>query len=84
MKNTKYTIYDDGGATIDRYTLRLWADNSMYAFNASPFHPQGFGQYCGTYPRSQTYKHLGKRIDLLDLPEQAQRYVKQILANQTS
>lgn len=53
--------------------------NQMYGFSTDPFHPQGFGQYCGEYKTSKTYKHLGKLIKLENLPEQAQKYVKQVL-----
>ena len=81
-KKLRYQIYDAGDTVIDRYTLRIPAgnhENTYYGFNGEPFHPQGFGQYCGEYPQARSYKHLGKIIKLVDLPEQAQQYVKQIL-----
>ena len=74
--NSGSRIFDDGGKTIDRYTL-ITADNSMYGFNDEPFHPQGFGQYCGTWQGGAT-GHLGKRISLKDLPtKQAKTFVRQ-------
>jgi hypothetical protein len=42
-----------------------------------PFHPQGFGQYS----TCQLGRHLGKRIDFEDLPEDCQKLVKQDLRN---
>jgi hypothetical protein len=97
----RYAIYDDGGKSIDRYTLRILTTpkefttdsettkyllrkygkyfNEMFGFNANPFHPQGFGQYCGEYKTSRSYKHLGKLITIDQLPDQARKYVNQIL-----
>lgn len=81
-------IYDNGGKSFDRYTAvfldRLekiqyvsWGKSqALYdalGFNAYPFAPQGFGQHCTAAPG----KHLGKRIDFNDLPEDAQRFVSQ-------
>ena len=97
----KYRIYDNGGKTYDRYTLRvltkpqvfstdpetikhlLWKYgkffNVMFGFSEEPFHPQGFGQYCGEYETQRSYKHLGKLVKLESLPDQAQKYVRQII-----
>ena len=80
---TKYKIYDNGGETMDRYTLRIPIEghqNKYHGFNECPFHPQGFGQYCGEYNTERSYKHLGKLIKLEDLPDQAQRFVNDRLA----
>ncbi len=78
----KYTIYDNGGKTVDRYTMRL-QDNDVWGFNETPFHPQGFGQYGGAIERMRSYKHLGKRIDKAALPEQARQFVTQVLQSLT-
>lgn len=40
------TIFDNGGATFDRFTIIL-KDGETFAASGNPFHPQGFGQYCG-------------------------------------
>ena len=77
-------IYDNGGKTIDRYTLVVPSTNTpgmldMYGFNDAPYHPQGFGQYAGEYPKMGSYSHLGKLVSLDGLPEQAQRFVKETL-----
>lgn len=73
MKNR---IYDNGGKTYDRYTL-ITEDNSVFGFNGNPFHPQGFGQYAGDWEGGST-RHLGKKITVASLPEQAKRYVKEV------
>ena len=77
-------IYDNGGKTVDRYTLVVPSIDEpgkldMYGFNESPFHPQGFGQYSGSYMPMGSYSHLGKLVSLEDLPEQAQRFVTNTL-----
>jgi hypothetical protein len=46
MKN-KYLILDNGGETYDRYTIVNLSDGDMIGANETPFHPMGFGQYCG-------------------------------------
>jgi hypothetical protein len=43
----KTIAFDNGGKSIDRYTLIDTKTGDMYGSNDSPFHPQGFGQYCG-------------------------------------
>ena len=42
----KTYIFDNGGKTFDRYTI-IAADGEVYGSSCNPFHPQGFGQYCG-------------------------------------
>lgn len=77
MKRVK--IYDDGGKTIDHYTL-ITPDGSVYGFNSAPYHPQGFGQYCGDFGNElANYRHLGKPIKLEDLSEDAKRFVTERL-----
>jgi hypothetical protein len=74
MKHS-YRIFDNGGKTIDRYTL-IAPDGSLYGFNSEPYHPQGFGQYCGDWHGGST-RHLGKRITIDQLSESAQKFVKE-------
>jgi hypothetical protein len=69
-------IFDNGGKACDRYTLIT--DDAIFGFDENPFHPQGFGQYCGDWEGGTT-EHLGKRIQITDLPERARQYVNQIL-----
>ena len=76
--------YDNGGASIDRYTVLygapLWVpemkrDVPYVAMNAAPFHPQGFGQH-GEMP-SWNRKALGRKLRFADLPEDCKRLVIQ-------
>jgi hypothetical protein len=82
MKRHRIRVYDNRGKSVDRYTLVIPSlntprTNEYFGFNEAPFHPQGFGQYCGEYPYARSYKHLGKLIPIESLPEQARQYVKQ-------
>lgn len=70
-------LYDNGGATADRYTAvdmrrpeRQAGTYAAVGFNEAPFHPQGFGQHTVAMPGA----HLGRRIKPDALPEQARRF----------
>jgi len=70
-------VYDDGGKTIDRYTI-ITPDNSVYGMSSDPFSPQGFCQYVGEkneFPHGLS--HTGKRIDATKLPEIIQKAILQ-------
>lgn len=78
-------IYDNGGATADRYTVIFsgrWKGRRpgwtfLLAMSAKPFHPQGIGlhdEIRGEIDRPR-YSHLGKKIRFQDLPEDCQRAV---------
>lgn len=83
INGQRIRCYDDGGKTIDRYTV-VYIDqpeqgHNMYAavsMNASPFHPQGFGQHC----TAMVGRHLGKRIAFADLPVDCRRLVERDMA----
>lgn len=71
--------YDNGGETFDRYTV-VYLDEperpagcfAARGMSAHPFHPQGFGQCCTAMPGP----HLGKKVQLEDLPPDCQRLVR--------
>jgi hypothetical protein len=76
-------VYDDGGRSIDRYTV-VFMDQHEHSFicgrsfaclamNGAPFHPQGFCQHSQTRIGS----HLGKRIAFAALPDDCQKAVRQ-------
>lgn len=74
-------IYDNGGKTIDRFTVYYDEKerNGYYSgrgMSESPFHPQGFGQCC----TGQLGRHNGKRIALEALPFDCQAAISQDLA----
>lgn len=78
---TVLRVYDDGGKTIDRYTIipprwaaeyrerepRTW---SAIGASARPFGPQGFGMYVTAVPGP----HLGRRIRWDELPTDVQAF----------
>lgn len=47
MKTKTIIVLDNGGETWDRYTIIDLYTGDMWGASARPFHPQGFGQYCG-------------------------------------
>jgi hypothetical protein len=75
----KIRCYDNGGKTMDRYTV-IFMDSpealaghfACLAMNHEPFHPQGFGQHSAAIPG----RHLGKRIKFEELPADCQRLVR--------
>ena len=82
--SSRIRIYDNGGRSIDRYTLVVPSVNEpgeldMYGFNDNPYHPQGFGQYAGSYDVMPSYSHLGRLVSYEDLPAQAQKFVRETL-----
>lgn len=78
--------YDNGGETIDRYTVVFTGNyrssvegkETFYVgMSGSPFHPQGVCQH-GSHktPIDQPrYSHLGKKITFRTLPEDCQKVV---------
>ena len=50
-------IWDNGGKSFDRYTVRI--RNDYYGMSSNPSHPQGFCQYIGPYPKIDEHS-LGK------------------------
>ena len=80
MQNIR--IYDNGGKTVDRYTvvyMNIQEGPGLYGcrgMSEHPFHPQGFGMYGSAMPG----RHLGKRIAFEQLPQDCQKLVEQDLA----
>lgn len=79
-------IYDAGFGFADRYTIAFkgYRDSRgrmvypYIAANSNPFHPLGIGLHM----ESREYvdgKHLGKRIDLQEAPEEVQRIIRNYL-----
>lgn len=40
-------VFDNGGETCDRYTILDKKTGDIWGASTNPFHPLGFGQYCG-------------------------------------
>lgn len=75
--------YDNGGKTIDRYTVVFTrGKGSLYlGMSSNPMHPQGIGMHGEGPPGSgpidrPTYGHLGKRIVFEQLPDDCQKIVR--------
>lgn len=74
--------YDNGGTTLDRYTIVFTRLKRFYPYVASsamPFNPLGFYQHGegndGPIDRPG-YKHLGKPVKFMDLPGDVQAAVR--------
>jgi len=69
-KFKKVSVYDNGGKTVDRYTVSIrgekWNENYIYGMNDMPFHPAfGFSQFVGE--NLEPDRNWGKKIRLIDL-----------------
>lgn len=73
-----YKIFNNGGKTADRFTL-INSDGDVFGFDEQPFNPLGFGQFSGSINdwKSKSTGHLGKRITISQLSEQAQTFVEE-------
>ena len=74
----KVMVYDNGGKTIDRYTVFItYTTGEIIAFGMSdnPMSPNGFNQYVGEVPREiSPGKHQGKKLSRI--PKEIEKAVK--------
>lgn len=80
MNKDLLAIFDNDGATADRYTVvfldqRNCDHYECVGMNAAPFHPQGIYQHA----ICDLGAHLGRRIKFEELPEDCRRAVEQEL-----
>ena len=86
----KIDIWDDGGATLDRYSIAFTGilnHRVKYTYfvgsSEKPFSPQGFWQHTTEIPtaeyRPKDFNHLGKRIKFSQLPTDVQKAINQEL-----
>ena len=47
MAHKKIYVFYNGGKTVDCYTGVISSTGDVVGFNGNPFHPLGFGQFCG-------------------------------------
>jgi len=83
-----HSIYDNGGATFDRFTVYYGGRGTVRAdhrgnrlrlcvgMSAAPFNPQGYGQH----GEGQPGRHNGRRISFADLPADCRRLVESDLS----
>ena len=71
-----FRYYDNGGQTIDRYTVVIGKD--VYGMSSDPTSPQGFNQYAGNLATTPglSVKHVGRRIKWADLPPEVQQAIR--------
>ncbi len=74
----KVMVYDNGGKSMDRYTVFItYATGETIAFGMSdnPMSPNGFNQYVGEVPREiSPGKHQGKKLSRI--PKEIEKAVK--------
>ena len=71
------TVYDDGGKTVDRYTVVI-QDGSVFGIGNDPFSPQGYNQYVGEiseFPKGLS--HTGKKLKTNQIPEKVKLAILQ-------
>jgi hypothetical protein len=78
-------IYDNGGKTVDRYTVVYTPFESggetffpYVGMSDSPFHPQGFGQH-GELRHRYTRQSGERVLNFAELPKDCQKLVLQDL-----
>ena len=49
-KGKEVFVFDNGGESFDRFTIVAVEDAMLFGASEHPFHPQGFGQFCGDVP----------------------------------
>ena len=90
-KGKEVFVFDNEGKSFDRFTV-VTDDGSLFGASTQPFHPQGFGQFCGEVQTQNSITvdvyignarnepgWLGKEITAFsDLPEDVQKYVEQV------
>jgi hypothetical protein len=78
------SVLDNGGRTLDRYTLSFILDEGMESFmygsSENPFSPHGFAQYVGDgcFPDTDENPYRGLSVCRDNLPEQVQRLIEQL------
>lgn len=78
-------IYDNGGETFDQYTFIDKNTGHMWGSSSNPFHPQGFGSYCGNraedFYRTTVGSGFLQRIEKED-PKHYKKLMKQAIKEQ--
>ncbi len=72
---TKVTVYDNGGKTMDRYTVIIGYD--VFGMSENPTSAQGFNQWAGNVGSDiRIGSHLGKTVAIPSLPKEVQKAIK--------
>ena len=65
------SVYDNGGKTIDRYTITFYGTNMMLGLSSDP----DFSQGVSNWGEGIKGKHLDKKISFKKLPKNIQKHV---------
>lgn len=69
----KISVYDNGGETMDRYTVIIGDD--FYGMSQNPSDYNGFDQYIGnSHDGYKAGKHLGKKLS--KIPQELKQAIK--------
>ena len=70
------TVYDNGGSTMDRYTVIIGDD--VFGMSDNTTSPQGFNQWAGSISDKDIVigSHLGKKVKTTSLPKDVQKAIK--------
>ena len=75
ITEAKVTVYDNGGKTMDRYTVIL--GNQVFGMSENPGSVQGFNQWAGQVGSDiKVGPHLGKSVKVTSLPKPVQVAIK--------
>ena len=72
---TKTKVYDNGGKTVDRYTVIInqGKGNDIYTMSDDPFYPLGVNQYSHTVDGS--YECADRLLKEKEIPEEVKRAI---------
>ena len=71
-----WRFFDNGGETVDRYSI--WEVDGWRGCSADPFHPQGYGEFCGGDDPATFGDDLGtigEEVTFADLPPKVRHVV---------
>lgn len=69
----KITVYDNGGRTLDRYTV--FKGDNVYTMSKDPLFPLGVNQYIGTR-KQMLGMRLGRKVPVNKLPSDVRKAIK--------
>lgn len=94
VTSVSYHIFDHGNEFADRYTL-VSPEGNVYSFSDDPYHPNGVGQFShncdgdhseytfeGKLLYVQEMQQEYKELNISELPEQAQKFVREKIKNE--
>lgn len=67
-------VYDNGGQSIDRYTVII--DNDVYTMSTNALSPNGFNQYYGSVGDILRWENVGQEVSLMTLPKEVYTAIK--------